>query len=542
MNSDYPKIQLDRSQLDFCQSSAKNIRLLAPAGCGKTASLLHRCRELILRQTGKKRKPRFLIVTFTRTATAELKDRVAHDSYFEPIRGQANITTLNAWGWNRIRNLSRVSNPRLLTTSADLFFAMKNQLHPVWAGNQHIEPVVTKPGTGTRTLMTVIDNLKSMGFVHNRDVNRTLYQERLDALAKQGLSWRIDEQFELLTDLGVLDRPARGDTEGPSTSRRDFYDRFFVFWKKATARLLEESTFTFEDQKYWNYMDIASSLSRGRSQATPTGVTRYDHIMVDEFQDINPLDMTLVKAIVDQHRATLTIVGDDDQAIFEWRGATPEYILNPERYLGTSFNDYHLEVNYRSPRNIVELSQRLIANNKNRVNKRVHAAEGTGTAEIEITKTDSINERLALVTDLVRNTEYPGKVAVISRLRRQLIPYQIYFASDGAPFNTAVDLDVFNSHAFDRLVNLLEIWERSDNRRRLGQVVDDVISICNLIRRRPLGKRNRDDLARHLRGSNSASVGAAAATLGDYNGPKLSGKSHPQRSPHLFCKESLLTI
>ena len=169
MNSDYPKIQLDRSQSDFCHSSAKNIRLLAPAGCGKTASLLHRCRELILRQTGKKRKPRFLIVTFTRTATAELKDRVAHDPYYEPIRGQANITTLNAWGWNRIRNLSRVSNPRLLTTPADLFFAMKNQLHPVWAGNQHIEPVVTKPGTGARTLMTVMDNLKSMGFVHTRD-------------------------------------------------------------------------------------------------------------------------------------------------------------------------------------------------------------------------------------------------------------------------------------------------------------------------------------------------------------------------------------
>ena len=256
--------------------------------------------------------------------------------------------------------------------------------------------------------MTVMDNLKSMGFVHTRDANRTLYQERLDALAKQGLSWRIDEQFELLTDLGVLDHPTRGDTEGPSTSHRDFYDRFFIFWKKATARLLEESTFTFEDQKYWNYMDITSNLTRGRSQATPTGVTRYNHIMVDEFQDINPLDMALVKAIVEQHRANLTIVGDDDQAIFEWRGATPEYILNPERYLGTSFNDYHLEINYRSPRNIVELSQRLIANNKNRVNKRVHAAEGTGNAEIEITKTDSINERLALVTDLVRNTEYPG--------------------------------------------------------------------------------------------------------------------------------------
>ena len=525
MTNHSPDIVLDRSQLEFCESDSQNIRLLAPAGCGKTASLLHRCRELVQRAD---RKPRFLIVTFTKTATAELKERVERDPYFEPVRGQANITTLNAWGWNRIRNLSRVSNPRLLTSANELFFAMKNQLHPVWAGDQHLEPVVTKPGSGARNLMTVMDNLKSMGFVHTRDVNRSLYLERLEALTQQGLAWRIDEQFELLTDLGVLDRPKRGDTDGPSTSRRDFYDRFFTFWRKATERLLEESTFTFEDQKYWNYLDIESDAADGRTQPGPAGAARYDHIMVDEFQDINPLDMALIKAIAQRHRATLTIVGDDDQAIFEWRGATPEYILHPEQYLGVSFYDYHLQVNYRSPKNIVEHSQRLISNNKNRVSKRVRAAEGADTAEIEVKRTDSVSERLALVTDLVRNTVFPGKVAVISRLRRQLIPYQIYFASDGAPFNTAVDLDVFNSNAFDSLVNLLEVWERSQDRRRVGQIVEDAILICDIIRRRPLSKKNRDDLSRHLRGSNPKSVTEAVATLKDYDGPKLSGKTHLQ--------------
>ena len=119
-------------------------------------------------------------------------------------------------------------------------------------------------------------------------------------------------------------------------------------------------------------------------------------------------------------------------------------------------------------------------------------------------------------------------MAVISRLRRQLIPYQIYFASDGAPFNTAVDLDVFNSNAFDSLVNLLEVWERSQDRRRLGQVVEDAILICDIIRRRPLSKKNRDDLSRQFRGSNPKSVTEAVATLKDYDGPKLSGKTHLQ--------------
>lgn len=515
------KIALDRSQSEFCQSPVQNTRLLAPAGCGKTESLLHRCRELVQRTS---RNPRFLIVTFTRNAAEELKDRVEHESYFEPVKGHVNITTLNAWGWNRIRNISRISNPKLLTTPTDLYFAMRNQLRPVWTDNKHIAPIATKPGRAAANLMTVMDNLKSMGFVHVRDINRSLYQSHLESLAQQGLAWRIDEQFELLTTLGVLDRPKRGDTEGPSTSRRDFYDRFFTFWKKATARLLEESTFTFEDQKYWNYLDLTGHIGEGKRQGGPSGIARYDHVMVDEFQDINPLDLALVKAIAEWHRASLTIVGDDDQAIFEWRGATPEYILNPEQYLGHRFHDYVLQVNYRSPRNIVEHSQRLINNNKNRVAKQVVAWEGAPMAEIEVKKTGSISERLELVTDLVRSTD-PGKVAVISRVRRQLIPYQVFFASDGAPFSTAVDLDVFNSSAFDRLVALLEIWERSQGRDRLGRIVSDAILICDNIRRRPLSKKNRDELTRYLRRSNPKSVVDAVEKLKDYDG-KLSGKSH----------------
>ena len=518
-------LSLDPSQTAFCQSKEADIRLLAPAGCGKTASLLHRCRELT-RQA--RRKPRFLIVTFTKGAAAELQERLANDLAFEILKGQANITTLNAYGWSRIRTQSRVSNPRLLTTATDLHFAMRNQLHPVWAGNQHIETVVTRPGNGGRTLMTVMDNLKSMGFDHTTDTSRSLYQKRMDALEAQGLTWRIEEQFDLLTNLGILDSPKKGDSEGPSTSHRAFYDRFFTFWRKATERLLDESTFTFEDQKYWTYLDIKSPGPDGKTKSAWTGAARYHHIMVDEFQDINPLDVALIRALAERSKASLTIVGDDDQAIFEWRGATPEYILNPDAYLGRDFTDYQLAVNYRSPGNIVNLSQRLIANNKNRVAKRVSAVDSKSAAKIDVVMTDSINERLSLVTDVVGNTAYPGKVAVMGRLRRQLIPYQVYYASDGAPFKTAVDLDVFNSEPFDNLVKLIEIWERSQDNRRPAQVLDDTMKICDLIKLYPLSKKNREDMRRYLRKAGPKSVTEAAHLLKHYDGPKLNGKTHLQ--------------
>ena len=154
---------LDRAQLKFCESKADNIRLLAPAGCGKTSSLLYRCRELALKA---KSKPRFLIVTFTVAATNELKERLANDPEFDQLRDQCNITTLNAYGWNRIR--AQANSPQLLNTNDKRYFAMRNQLRPMWHGNPHLESVISKPGNGARTLMTVMDNMKSMGFARTR--------------------------------------------------------------------------------------------------------------------------------------------------------------------------------------------------------------------------------------------------------------------------------------------------------------------------------------------------------------------------------------
>lgn len=516
-------LQLNDSQKDFCKSDAQCIRLLAPAGCGKTASLLYRCLHLLRRADHS--SPRFLIVTFTKTATVELIDRLNGDREFADLRPRTSITTLNAYGWRRIR--SSVTSPRLLSTPTDRHFALRNQLHPVWRKNKHIEEVVGKRGNAPRTLMLAMDNLKSMGFDHTAQRNFDLFSEHLDALQSQGLEWRVDEQYELLASIGVFDDRYVDAGSDEARRRRHFYDRFFRFWRDSTSRLLEESTFTFEDQKYWCYLDLAEA-NANKDAPVLSGATRYNHVFVDEFQDINPLDLALVRELVERNRASITIVGDDDQAIFEWRGATPEYILNPAEHFGTDFHDYQLDINYRSPRNIVELSKRLIRHNVNRVDKEVSAAARSSNADIDVVQSDDIASRLRLVTEIVNDTEYPGKVAVIGRLRRQLIPYQVYFAGEGAPFSTAVDLDVFSSVAFDGLINLLDVWSRSDQRQRPQRAVHDAIALCDLIRRRPLGKADRGNLTQHLARTRAPNTVAAVGALRDYTGPKLSGRTHTE--------------
>ncbi len=514
---------LDMSQKQFCMSDAKNIRLLAPAGCGKTSSLLHRCKEL----TDKGHKPRILIFTFTKSAAAELKERVENEKYFEPIRGQVNISTINSWGWKRIRsNSSGLSNPTLLTNPKDIFFAMKNQLRPIWMDFEHIGTQIKKPGNAGRTLMTVMDNLKSLGFVHTHHFTREIFDKHLDELVDQGHIWRIEEQYEILAKLGLFSDTRSGEVKDIPKIRNEFYTRFFRFWKKAVEYLHEQATFTFEDQKYWNYLDLnKKNISRNPA---PKGVTQYDHIMVDEFQDVNPLDLALIKELTIWHNANLTLVGDDDQAIFEWRGASPEYILKPNIYFDRTFENFNLAVNYRSPENIVEHSQSLIRFNHNRVEKEVKSAGIIALAQIDVIEKKNINEQLSLVSEIASSIDAPGRVAVISRLRRQLIPYQVYFASKGAPFKTAIDLDVFSSDAFDNLIKLLEIKERSRKRQRSAEITKDVIEIFCVIRRRPLGKKDRNNLTSFLRSNPSNTVLEALEKFSQYNGPKFSGKTHNQ--------------
>ena len=145
----------------------------------------------------------------------------------------------------------------------------------------------------------------------------------------------------------------------------------------------------------------------GKPRTPISGAARYDHILVDEFQDINPLDLYLIRAISERHRATLTIVGDDDQAIFEWRGASPDFILDPESHFRRSFATHKLEVNYRSPEEIVSLSQNLIRRNVRREAKKVRASGSAGHATLSHWETTNVADRMKKVTALVRETQ-PG--------------------------------------------------------------------------------------------------------------------------------------
>ncbi|MFO0598546.1 MAG: UvrD-helicase domain-containing protein [Myxococcaceae bacterium] len=105
---------------------------------------------------------------------------------------------------------------------------------------------------------------------------------------------------------------------------------------------------------------------------------RFRHVLVDEFQDTNPVQYQLLKLLAPAGPHTnLVVVGDDDQSIYRWRGAEVDNILNfPNEYPGCKV--VKLEQNYRSDQTILEAAHAVISRNKRRMEKKLWSARAKG--------------------------------------------------------------------------------------------------------------------------------------------------------------------
>jgi DNA helicase-2/ATP-dependent DNA helicase PcrA len=100
------------------------------------------------------------------------------------------------------------------------------------------------------------------------------------------------------------------------------------------------------------------------------------HILVDEIQDIDPLQWAIINEMVFAFKANLFVAGDIDQSIYEFRGAVPKYLVDHAE----EFDIYRLEANYRSVPSIVEAANRLIEHNQDRITKTMRATREIGGA------------------------------------------------------------------------------------------------------------------------------------------------------------------
>ncbi len=201
---------------------------------------------------------------------------------------------------------------------------------------------------------------------------------------------------------------------------------------------------------------------------------RFKYIMVDEYQDTNHAQYELVSLLADSHH-NICVVGDDDQSIYRFRGATIENILSFE----DTYSDakvIRLEQNYRSTSVILDAANAVIANNKARKGKNLWtAAEGGDKIEV-YTAPDEQSEAKHVVDTIMDNVLKGGKYsdnAVLYRMNAQSNAIENVLARSGIPYRVIGGHRFYDRKEIRDVIAYLNVINNHTDRVRLTRIINE---------------------------------------------------------------------
>ncbi len=194
-------------------------------------------------------------------------------------------------------------------------------------------------------------------------------------------------------------------------------------------KLHDAGAFDFDDLIYQTVYLLAE-----HQQVREFYQTRYKYLLVDEYQDTSVAQFRLVSLLTGPEH-NICVVGDDDQSIYRFRGATIENILNFERiYKGTT--TIRLEQNYRSTSNILNAANCVIAHNTERKGKTLWTQNGDGD-KVQVYTAESEKDEASHIADVIGQNLKGGANladhAILYRMNAQSAPIEAYFTRAGIP-------------------------------------------------------------------------------------------------------------
>jgi DNA helicase-2/ATP-dependent DNA helicase PcrA len=353
--------------------------VIAGAGTGKTHVITARIVHLIRR--GSARPHEILALTFTEKAAAAMQERVDLST---PIgMNDAAIRTFHAFGDDAFREfaleLGRGGELRVLSPAEQVIF-MREHLFTDLPLRRY-----RPPADPTRHVRALLD---LFGRARDDDVSPAQYL----AFA-QGLRAVV----------GSADDPDAAADEA------DAQEELAAVYAAYDELKRKKGVIDFGDQ-----IALTLQLLREHPAAARRLQARYRYVLVDEFQDTNEAQFDLVRRLVEPHR-NLTVVGDDDQSIFGWRGATlgnfdAFVAAYPDRRIVT------LVENRRSPQGLLDSAYRLIQHNPERLETKLGISKvlvgrpSTGEAEVEhLTFLTAADEAEAVATHVATSAMREGR-------------------------------------------------------------------------------------------------------------------------------------
>ncbi|MFE2183651.1 DNA helicase PcrA [Streptomyces sp. NPDC059455] len=373
---------LNEQQRAAVEHTGSPLLIVAGAGSGKTRVLTHRIAYLLgARST---HPGQILAITFTNKAAGEMKERVE-----ELVGPRANAMWVSTFHSACVRILRRESKKLGFTSSFSIYDAADSKrLMSLVCRDLDLDPKRFPP----KSFSAKISNLK----------NELIDEETFAGQAADGFEKTLAEAYVMyqarLREANALD-----------------FDDIIM----TTVNLLQA------------FPDVAEHYRR-----------RFRHVLVDEYQDTNHAQYTLVRELVgtgteETTAAELCVVGDADQSIYAFRGATIRNILQFEEDYPTA-RTILLEQNYRSTQTILSAANAVIERNENRRPKNLWTDAGAG-AEIIGYVADTEHDEAQFVADEIdRLTDAgdakAGDVAVFYRTNAQSRVFEEVFIRVGLPY------------------------------------------------------------------------------------------------------------
>ncbi|WP_248465246.1 DNA helicase Rep [Pectobacterium versatile] len=388
--------------------------VLAGAGSGKTRVITNKIAHLI-RQCGYQAR-HIAAVTFTNKAAREMKERVAQTLGRKETRGLM-IATFHTLGLEIIKReyvaLGMKSNFSLFDDQDQM--ALLKELTEQWLEN-----------------------------------DKVLLQQLISTIS----NWKND----------LID-PA-----GAAATARSERDKLFVHcYSLYHDHLRACNVLDFDD-----LILLPTLLLKQNAEVRERWQNRLRYLLVDEYQDTNTSQYELVKLLVGT-RARFTVVGDDDQSIYSWRGARPQNLVLLQQDF-PALDVIKLEQNYRSSGRILKAANILIANNPHVFEKRLFSELGYGDELKVITANNEDHEAERVVGELIahhfiKKTQY-GDYAILYRGNHQSRLFEKMLMQNRIPYRISGGTSFFSRPEIKDLLAYLRVLTNPEDDSAFLRIVN----------------------------------------------------------------------
>jgi DNA helicase-2/ATP-dependent DNA helicase PcrA len=405
--------ELNEGQLAAVIHPPKPLLVVAGAGSGKTRVITYRLARLVASGAS---PHTMLAVTFTNKAAAEMRERVG-----------------------------RLINPN------------GGGVHGIWIGTFH--------ATSARLLRRYGEavGLRKDFVIYDDDDQRRLMTRVLTDL-------NVPERlFPVRQVLSVIDRAKNLGLDAQTFQPTDYFDDVVA----KAFRAYEERLAAANATDFGGLLVAALRLCQAESPVAAELAQRFEHVLVDEFQDTNSVQYRLVRFLSNRTQS-ITVVGDEDQSIYKWRGADIRNILDFERdHPGAAV--VKLEQNYRSSGHILQAANAIIARNTERRPKRLFTAASAGHPLVVFegeTERDEAEFVAATIDEALREDVAPRDVAVFYRTNGQSRVLEEALRTHDLPYVVVGGTRFYDRAEIKDLIAYLRVVQNPDDGVGLLRIVN----------------------------------------------------------------------